>query len=1518
MADNFDFTDLMDWAFGIRKAAAQTPPSKKEEEKPKPPESEDLTVQEVPGQIGQGYREPANKKYPESIREKVEEQKKEKRLQEAETERSQYMKLLQLEGLPRPEEAKRIPEKRTYFRTDSVGAFLENFLRPGRFIGGSIAGNIHTAKELWKNKPESFQELINRGANLQKEAQERSLKGLALEGEAGDPKDIYRELFGDEQIKKWDETVQKGKQFYHGLADKIEEAGGVNLKKEKDFDTELVSRSGQRYREELDKLNPFRKKVQQVGGFLGLQDSLKSIIEREESAKLRKEMGLPDFSDEVFKNFKQLPYRVAAQIIRTRGDDIERADMAKDFVVASLYDPLNYIPFGKAPEFVGSVSKGALKASLAGIEKVSPRLATAVENSISKASKAIGEIGAKISPKYGAEQKITEVLGKEGAIDTIESLKEAVGYPAYQGELLKRELLDTGLSTERLGFVRKKLNDLANSKEWSFKNHGMRWLFGQTPGVEAQQTLVKALRQAEDASIGIIPDKFKQTVKNMFKGLTQEKVSPEELERLIKSTETLIPKKATGGEIIVKAGQEIEDAINYKYADDLRDLLKDMRQGFSREGIQIAKDRKALALETLKMNHSTMRSALQEADNEITRLNAIREKGIRSITREEYKRYQQAMGKHQKVLQREAQADLKSFGEDIQSLSKELLKKNSILRKKDLSVVDLEGELSRVKGILKESGLPEKEIAAHPRVNFLERVRGRLEQGQNPIQQIRGLTKQVGTASEEIPTYMKGVKNVLDADMERSIVERVGRVEKEFMERTGQVKFGLPTVQEVDDLYKEAIRNIEKQFNSDKSFFSQQATRVKFLDTYNKMLSENQTVFDDIFERSIQDLPQEAKNFARVFNQTMDAVGAEEVARGRLNLTLPNYFPRFSRFEGGGPLVFDPEAFATSQFSKMGGTGISRFTQQRAMANFDSFKKWVEEHGGKTVDDPWDLIYQRFLRSKMDQAHYNIKMALPNELKVGEQGKAVTKYLDYLFNAGKPTDDAVSKFSGRLWNGYKYYNQALLTVFSPTYHIRDSMGYPFLVAQGVGLKGLNPANFADAAAMKVGVKDKIFRSLEGKAEALPAKDLMEAAESQGLLRSSFTRGIIPETLRDELNRYSKADPRFWIGKGLHLTQSREDVARLAAAVAHWKEGEPLWQAVRSAKKTMYDFSDFNYIDRALSGLFAFYSFSRKNVPGVLKNMLRDPKQYALLSRTVDTLSSGRQPTEEETRWLNQSDRNVLMILRDLAVGKQMAYRLGFLPAEAFWQDFGKAVQGKPYEWFGDTVGKFAPQVKILLREMARNTDSPTFRVSSNFAFLPSEYSAMPDSAVKMLSDLSQTLGWGPVKKEQRLVYKNGEAFQEMGVKVPPRLYDVVTMGPFSRLSREWAGLYKNFSEKKGIPVDEATVGRLLDAGAFQSSDELIRYVTGLRRDVIDWNQLRDRKVFQDVKKLKEVARSAGLIRAIEYMPKDVQERIFNGIKYKDILKEVKRLKYMEHMEKRRAKMRPEENASESSLQELAQ
>lgn len=412
------------------------------------------------------------------------------------------------------------------------------------------------------------------------------------------------------------------------------------------------------------------------------------------------------------------------------------------------------------------------------------------------------------------------------------------------------------------------------------------------------------------------------------------------------------------------------------------------------------------------------------------------------------------------------------------------------------------------------------------------------------------------------------------------------------------------------------------------------------------------------------------------------------------------------------------------------------------------------------------------------------------------------KSLKWLFSEGwTKHENTILERAWKAYGGVLNAAKKSLTVINPAFHGRNILGFPFLAATTAGIKhGWNPVNYADAIAVSLGKEGKIT----SKIGEFTYEAIRKAQEDSGYWASSFTRGDMKRAANAILGRYKPYDPRRWMSELLNYTQKIEDTGRTGALIANLKSGKTMDEALKAAKEAMFDYNLINSpADKALQGIFGFYSFSRRNLPMQIKTLFNDPKQYAILSRALDRVSNRENLTDEEMGLLSTFDNQSFKIFGEAVDGVRHFTSLGFFPVEEAYQTLN-AITGRGAK--GDLLSFEG------LKERFRILGGRVNPIATSFldyyygkeSFYGQDFgNYLPEKYARIIPDgLADVLGLTKKTKEK---WRGGEVVgtEEVLYGDPDTIFMIRRLPFTSRIVGEMATLVDNVKKGK---VAEGTLG----------------------------------------------------------------------------------------------------------------
>jgi hypothetical protein len=238
------------------------------------------------------------------------------------------------------------------------------------------------------------------------------------------------------------------------------------------------------------------------------------------------------------------------------------------------------------------------------------------------------------------------------------------------------------------------------------------------------------------------------------------------------------------------------------------------------------------------------------------------------------------------------------------------------------------------------------------------------------------------------------------------------------------------------------------------------------------------------------------------------------------------------------------------------------------------------------------------------------------------EGKAVhpevARFLER-FNSAVNTDEGIKTLLSVL-NGVQAFWKGLVTAPIPAFHIRNAMGNVFNnFLAGV----INPEAYRLAVKVQKGGKDVI--TLGGK--RYTAKQLRTMFREQGLEGFGFFAG---ESTKSYLKQAEEAFEKKPLGKrispieaGRKLGDTLETNAKLAHFIDRLNKGDTAAQAAKSVRKYLFDYGDLTQAEKKIRDFIPFYTFTRKNLPLQLENLITNPGKMTALYKLVQNATSAQ-------------------------------------------------------------------------------------------------------------------------------------------------------------------------------------------------------------------------------------------------------------------------------------------------------
>jgi len=215
--------------------------------------------------------------------------------------------------------------------------------------------------------------------------------------------------------------------------------------------------------------------------------------------------------------------------------------------------------------------------------------------------------------------------------------------------------------------------------------------------------------------------------------------------------------------------------------------------------------------------------------------------------------------------------------------------------------------------------------------------------------------------------------------------------------------------------------------------------------------------------------------------------------------------------------------------------------------------------------------------------------------------------------------------------------------------------------------------------------------------------LRDMMDEQGIIGKGFMATDIESTLRSEMGdakwlTLSKENKAIEIGK--RIGEGLENNARMANFLDGLNKGLSPEQAAARVRKTLFDYSDLTQFEQdVMKRIMPFYTWTRKNVPFQIEQMIKKPGRY----KAVDTLRQELESaiSEEDTNerylasWMIENYPTKVKI--DEETGDPRYFILGgWLPAADAWK-----LAAAPARVFKDNLH---PGIKLIYERISADED----------------------------------------------------------------------------------------------------------------------------------------------------------------------------------------------------------------------
>ena len=216
-------------------------------------------------------------------------------------------------------------------------------------------------------------------------------------------------------------------------------------------------------------------------------------------------------------------------------------------------------------------------------------------------------------------------------------------------------------------------------------------------------------------------------------------------------------------------------------------------------------------------------------------------------------------------------------------------------------------------------------------------------------------------------------------------------------------------------------------------------------------------------------------------------------------------------------------------------------------------------------------------------------------------------------------------------------------LISPSYHVRNSFSN-FWNNWLAGVK--NPVSYFKARKVQAGKNLDNVLLVTNAGESLTTGNVLKLAKQRGVIGRGWYGADIARQLSDEVGGATERAKRLqklmpWKQENILFKTNRavgsaiEDNARLAHFIEFLQKGFSPDDAARSVKKYLFDYGDLTSTEKNIfKRLLPFYTWTRKNIPLQLEQLVAQPEKFAALPKVIQAIEE-RTPSPESEKYLSQ-------------------------------------------------------------------------------------------------------------------------------------------------------------------------------------------------------------------------------------------------------------------------------------------
>ena len=233
----------------------------------------------------------------------------------------------------------------------------------------------------------------------------------------------------------------------------------------------------------------------------------------------------------------------------------------------------------------------------------------------------------------------------------------------------------------------------------------------------------------------------------------------------------------------------------------------------------------------------------------------------------------------------------------------------------------------------------------------------------------------------------------------------------------------------------------------------------------------------------------------------------------------------------------------------------------------------------------------------------------------------------------------INKFLTHYDEMTRWFKSWTLSIF-PSYHVRNKVGNMWNNhVMGVELK-----SYKDALKIQTNLANgtegfiDIYVSGKRAKERISYTKFQELLDKHGVIGRGLFTADIETSLIQEMGKAKwltlSADNKA-IAIGKKVGENVENNARIANFLHHLRKGDTPADAAKQVQIALFDYADLtNFEQDVMKRIFPFYTWSRKNIPFQLQQMIKHPGKYKAVETLRRDLEAVISPEDENEKYLS--------------------------------------------------------------------------------------------------------------------------------------------------------------------------------------------------------------------------------------------------------------------------------------------